>query len=781
MIRVTTENEREVFILETENTGYVFEVTKYGHLEHIYYGAKLPEYDLDVHRVKRTAMIGSCVAYAEDDPLYSLDIIPLEWSGIGRGDYRFSPAEIKMPDGSFTCDFVYAGHKIHDGCLDMESLPSAYDGEGGAQTLEILLEDTSNCVDLSLYYTVFERSNILSRRTVLVNRNLLPLTIRKLMSMCADIPDRGFDMITFDGGWIKESHRHSRPLQYGMAVNSSTTGGSSNRHNPGFLLARHGASEGSGEVFGFNLVYSGNHMGCAELTERDLLRVCIGINPHCFDWELGSGERFETPEAVMTYSDAGVGGASRNFHGFINNNIVRGEWKDKERPVLINNWEAHFFRFNERKLLRLARRAAELGVELFVLDDGWFGARDSDKAGLGDYTVNRRKLPGGLRRLSRRVKKLGLSFGLWFEPEMVNPDSELYRAHPEYAVTVPGKEPVLGRNQLVLDLCNPEVRDYIVRSVSGALDDAGIQYVKWDMNRHIAECFSPCIKNQGEFCHRYILGLYDILTRIFGPRPHILLETCSSGGNRFDLGMLCHSPQIWTSDNTDPIERLDIVSGLSCLYPLSTIAAHVSDSPHQQTLRDSPLSTRFNVSCFGALGYEMGMKYLSPMEKREIREQIAFYKEHRRTLQYGVFSRIEQGKENKVQWQCASPDGSFAVTGFFQTRMYASEPPDSLRVTGLEPDGRYEVKTKPQRLFVKRFGGLVKHIFPVELNPNGFILRTANKLYALTDCVEQYTAYGAALGSGILLNDQFMGSYYNPQTRLLGDFGSSLYVTKRIT
>ena len=541
-----------------------------------------------------------------------------------------------MPDGTFICDFRYRSFRILSGYVPMDSLPSAYADEKDCQTLELLLEDESNQVELLMYYTVYENVNVITRRAVLKNRNKKPLTIRRLMSMMVDLPDRGFSMVTFDGGWIKEAHKHVRPLEYGLYINSSTTGASSNRHNPGFLLAEKDATEQHGYVYGFNLVYSGNHYGAVEMSNHRIVRVQLGINPHCFEWTLNEGELFETPEAVMTFSSEGMNGMSHNFHDFINNHIIRGDWKNKERPVLLNNWEAHFFKFTQGSLLRLARRAVRLGVELFVLDDGWFGRRNSDTAGLGDYTVNRKKLPGGLSHFARRIRRLGMQFGLWFEPEMVNTDSDLFRSHPEYAVQTPGKKPTLGRNQMVLDLCRPEVRNYIVSSVSRILDETDISYVKWDMNRHISDAFSPNLRDQGEFFHRYILGLYDILNRIFSPRPHILLESCSSGGNRFDLGMLCYSPQIWTSDNTDPVERLKIQGGLSYLYPLSTMGAHVSGAPHQQTLRDTPLSTRFNVSSFGCLGYELDLKYLSPVERREIKKQIAFYKLHRKSFKIGV-------------------------------------------------------------------------------------------------------------------------------------------------
>lgn len=769
-----------LFRLTTNSTSYWFRLTPFGHLEHIHYGPRLREQDPEGLALKRTAAIGSSVCYDSSDPNYCLDNLCLEWSGIGHGDYRHSPAELKMPDGTFSCDFIYRSHRIFSGYLPMEDLPTAYGDEEACQTLELKAEDKASSAVLTVYYTVYENVNVITRRAVLENLNPNPLVIRRLMSMMVDLPNRSFRMVTFDGGWIKEAHRHDRMLEYGIYVNSSTTGASSNRHNPGFLLAERNATEQHGYVYGFNLVYSGNHYGAVELSNHQLVRVQLGINPHCFEWTLNEGERFQTPEAIMTFSSDGYNGMSNNFHDFINNHIVRGDWKNKVRPVLLNNWEAHFFKFTQGKLLRLARRAKRLGVELFVLDDGWFGSRDSDNAGLGDYTVNKRKLPRGLAHFAKRIKRLGMDFGLWFEPEMVNPDSELFRAHPEYAVQIPNREPTLGRNQLVLDLCNAEVRDYIVSSVSGILDESDISYVKWDMNRHISDAFSPHLRNQGEFFHRYILGLYDVLDRIFTPRPHILLETCSSGGNRFDLGMLCFSPQIWASDNTDPIERLKIQGGLSYLYPLSTMGAHVSSAPHQQTLRDSPLSTRFNTASFGCLGYELDLKYLSSVQKSEIKSQIAFYKKHRKTFQFGRFYRMPGQKYNKVHWQCVDkPDASKSLAGFFQILSAASEGYDFLPLTGLEPNTRYSLSTRPQSLFIKQFGELIKHVLPIAPNPDGILMRTVNRYYCLTDCVEVYNGYGDMFIAGIRLNNQFMGSWYNDRTRLLGDFGSNLYLLER--
>ncbi|MBN2878360.1 MAG: alpha-galactosidase [Clostridia bacterium] len=774
------EYKDNVFYLTTKDTSYWFGITEFKHLEHFHYGPRLNIMNPESIRMKHSAETGGTVAYDESDPTYSLDAICLEYSGIGTGDYRHSPIEIKMPDTTFVSDFVYKSHRIFTGHMEMKTLPSAYGKDTECKTLEITLEDESNSVEMLMYYTVYEESNVITRRAVLKNNNEKSLVIRRIMSMMLDMPNRDFHMVTFDGGWIKEAHKHIRKIESGLYVNSSTTGASSNKHNPGFLLAEKKTDEDAGNVYGFNIIYSGNHYGAVELSSQDIVRVMMGINPHCFEWVLKKDEFFETPEVIMTFSENGYNKLSRNFHDFVNNNVVRGDWKNKERPVVINNWEATFFRFNERKLSGLARRAKRLGVEMFVLDDGWFGKRNDDTAGLGDYSINKKNLPRGLSPFIKKVNKMGLKFGLWFEPEMVNPDSDLFRAHPEYAVTTPGKKPTLGRHQLVLDLCNSDVRDYIVENVCRILDSNEISYVKWDMNRHVSDAYSALIDEQGEFFHRYIMGLYDILERIFIPRPHILLESCSSGGNRFDLGMLCYSPQIWTSDDTDPIERLKIQGGLSYLYPQSSMGAHVSSAPHQQTLRHTPMSTRFNVASFGCLGYEFDLKHLNFVERREIKNQIAVYKKHRNTFQYGDFTRTESNKDNKVIWQSVSKDKSKAAVGFYQTLCNAAEGYDYLPVKGLEKDSKYSVETLPQSIFVKTFGDLVKFLLPFSIDPEGFLIRTANKFYALTNCVEKYEACGKALEWGIKLNNQFMGTNYNENTRLLSDYGSNLYIVNKI-
>ena len=768
-----------VFHLRTDNTSYIFRVTKFGHLEHIHYGEALPDSDFEPLTVKHDIQLGSNVMYDTSDADYSLDNLCLEWSGTGKGDFRQSPIELKLSDGSYASDFVYESHEITAGCIAMKTLPNAYDEDGEAETLVITMREKTHGVKLCMYYTVFPKSDVIARRSILENTGAGEISLRRFMSMSLDIADCGMDMHTFDGGWIKETHRNVRPVEYGILINSSTTGASSNRHNPGFILSEKRACEDYGKCWGFNLVYSGNHFGLVEKSNHDLVRIQLGINPHCFEWNLKKGESFESPEAVMTFSDRGFNGMSCHFHRFVNNNIVRGEWKLKERPVLVNNWEGCFFKFDEGKLLNLAREAGKVGVELFVLDDGWFGDRNSDTSGLGDYDVNMKKLPNGLDGLAEKIEKMGMKFGLWFEPESVNTDSELYRTHPDWAIKPPAGEPCFGRNQLLLDLTREEVRDYIVENVGGILDSARISYVKWDMNRHMSDAYSPLLDNQGEFYHRYIMSLYEVLGRIFTPRPHILFESCSSGGNRFDLGMLCYSPQVWSSDDTDPIERLDIQSGLSYLYPQSTMGAHVSAAPHQQTLRDTPLSTRFNVAAFGDLGYELELKYLNTVELKEVKEQIAFYKKHRRTLQYGTFFRFDERKKNKVHWQVSAEDGSEHIVGHFQKLCTASEGYDELPVTNLERETEYRLSCKKQRIFIKRLGGLVKHVMPVELDPNGAVLRTANKLYAMSDGGEEYTASGAVLMAGMKLNNQFMGTGYNEKLHMLGDFGSTLYLIEK--
>ncbi|MEE0794086.1 MAG: alpha-galactosidase [Oscillospiraceae bacterium] len=760
--------DKGLFHLRTEHSSYLFRVTPQGQLEHLHYGAPVRDADAEALALKRTMPYGDSVLYPGGGAAYCLDVLPLEWSGAGRGDYRPSPVEFVTDSGSWTSDFEYVGHTITPGSTETRcGLPTAY---GGDMTLAVLLRDEAAGAELRLYYTTYPDEDVITRRAELVCTGA-GLSIRKLMSLSLDLAERDLKMTTFTGSWIREAHRHDAAAE-GTLVNESRTGFSSNRANPGFILSERAADERRGRVWGFNLVYSGNHMSCVSADPRGTVRVMSGISPDRFEWRLGTGESFETPEAVMCFSAEGLGGMSRAMHDFVNRHIVRGPWAGRGRPVLVNAWEGFMFDFDARRLLSVAKRAKAMGAELFVMDDGWFVGRDDDTGGLGDYEPDAKKLPEGVSGLAREVKKLGLGFGIWVEPEAVSPKSRLYAAHPDWAITEPGREPVYGRNELLLDLTRGEVRDYIVDSVTKLLDSAEISYVKWDMNRQMAGV-------GGAYSHRYILGLYEVLHRVFDARPDILFESCSSGGNRFDLGMLCFSPQIWASDDTDPIERLDIQRGFSYLYPLSTMGAHVSASPHAQTLRHTPLGTRFAVSCFGCLGYELDLRELSPVEMREARRQIEFYKKHRMTLQYGRLYRFDL-PDGREAFECVARDGAEAVTGHFRRLVHAAPAFEKLPADGLDAAALYEVESLPALLRISDFGGLIKHALPVKLRPGGAILRAADSLTGLRQDTERCTASGAALMDGIRLQNLFSGTGYDKALRLPGDFGSEIYLITRV-
>jgi len=744
-----------IFTLNTECFTYMLRIGKFGHPEHLHFGPSVSSADVQALEVKPGIGWGSSVLYDQDGTC--LDVLPLEWSGSGRGDYRESPLDW----GLGASDFTFASYRIVDGTLTMSGgLPQA---QGAKQSLELTFEHPGGA-RLLLIYSVFETA--ITRRTVFINNTAKPVSLNKIMSFSVDLFGN-YDLTTFDGGWIAEMRPNRVPVGAAAVIHSSTTGFSSNRHQPGFMLSESDCTEDNGRVYGFNLIYSGNHYASCQRSMQGLTRVMQGINPQDFVTEVLPGELFETPEAVMTFSDEGFNGMSRNMHNFVNKHIVPKFWQLRERPVLFNSWEGCMFDFNRVRLLDLAKRAEKLGCELFVLDDGWFGTRNDDKSGLGDYSVNKKKLPGGLKPLADRINAMGMEFGLWFEPESVNPDSDLYRAHPDWALRDDLPD-VYGRNQLLLDLTRAEVRDYIVKQVGSVLDSANITYVKWDMNRHSTAL--------GERAHRYILGLYDVLRRIFEPRPHILLESCSSGGNRFDLGMLCFSPQIWASDDTDPIERLTIQNSLSYLYPLSCFGAHVSASPHAQTLRTTPLTTRGNVSFFGVLGYELDLKHLLSVEEKEIKEQIAFYKRYRNCFQFGTFSRIRCSEG--MGWQVSLRH--LHIAGVFHKLVNAAPGYEQLRLCGLQSNRKYTLTTRQQLLRVGQFGALVKHILPVEINPNGAVLRTADHLYAMQDGEQSFTASGASMMAGIQLSPRFAGTGYDQNARNQGDFSSNVYVIQEV-
>ena len=603
--------------------------------------------------------------------------------------------ELRQPNGSRITSFVYHSHTVAPGKPTLDGLPATYcEQDSEAETLTIRLQDELLNVSIYLNYTLFAGHPALARSARIVNEGGLELHLTHAMSLSLDLPDREYKLLHFSGAWGRERHLKVRRLEQGVQSVESLRGHSSHNHNPFVMLRRPGTDEDQGEVLGFSLVYSGNFLAQAEVDTWDTTRITLGINPFGFDWKLEPGEGFQTPEAVAVYSHQGMGAMSRTFHTLYRSRLARGEWRDRPRPILINNWEATYFNFDEDKLVSIAQAAKRDGVELFVLDDGWFGARRSDRAGLGDWIANPELLPQGIPGLAERIEALGMRFGLWFEPEMVNRDSDLYRAHPDWLLQTPGRTPSHGRNQFVLDFSRPEVVDRVHAMMADILSGAKVSYVKWDMNRSITEAYSTALPpdRQGEVFHRYILGVYDLYERLTSAFPHVLFESCASGGGRFDPGMLYYAPQAWTSDDSDAAERLKIQYGTSFCYPVVSMGAHVSAVPNHQVNRATPLSTRANAAYFGTFGYELDLNRLTSEEREQVRAQIAFMKEHRDVIQFGDFYRLlSPFQGNYTAWMAVSPDRRTALVGWYKTLNEVNGPFRRLRLRGLDPALCYTV------------------------------------------------------------------------------------------
>ena len=760
MIRHIEKDKGQYLYIGNDRICCILKINR-GKAEMLHLGRPLAEEDCEALCCETVLGWEQGVLYQKGDTRSCLDNLPLAWSERGTGDYRETPVEL-LHEGKDICpDFTYATCETPRAEENDTVLPHA---RGAQEEIKLVFTSANKLLEgltLELRFSLHETA--LVRQTVLKNQSDKTLQVTKLMSSCADLPGR-YTMTTFDGGWIRETHMHTVPVGSARAVNESSSGFSSNRHNPGFLLAEGGAADDAGEVYGFNLIWSGNHYASAQRSAIGFTRVMQGISPEGLCLELPPGGRIETPEAVAAWSGRGYNGLMENMHRFVNECIIPERWRYRERPVLFNNWEGCMFKFNEGKLLSLAKKARKIGCELFVLDDGWFGERNSDTAGLGDYSVNKKKLPNGLEGLSKKIHDLGMQFGLWFEPEAVNTDSDCYRKHPEWALSSPGAGPFFSRNELLLDLTKAEVRDYIVEAVSAILDRADIQYVKWDMNRN-----SPVSGNKA---YEYILGLYEVLHRIFDPRPEILLESCASGGNRFDLGMLCFSPQIWASDDTDPVERLEIQNGLYSLYPQSTIGAHVSDAPHGVTLRATPMSTRSNTAFFGDFGVEFDLDSMKPVDEAELKETIEYYKEHRKAFQFGRFSR-NRAEEGAVCWQVT--EGEKTLCGLFHKLTPAGTEIEWLRVNGLEADRKWQIEARSQLLRVGAYGNLIRFAFPVPIDSEGTIVRLADRHYQMRDGGFRAECSGAALAAGIPISKRFTGTGYDASLRVQGDFASSVF------
>jgi len=774
--------ETREFHLQTQNTSYIMKVAKSKHLLNLYYGKKI-RHRPDFHSLEQSfgIAVGNATTYP-DDPCFDLDTVRLEFPTFGKGDYREAIAHFVFDDGSRISDFHYHSHQVLAEKPELDGLPHTFGT--GLPTLVITLYDPVIDVYVELYYTVFLSADCITRSLKLINGNKTKVWIDKLMSFNLDFCGAEFEVISLEGKWIKERHINRRKLNKGIFMIDSKRGVSSANHNPFLCLAGEGTGEYHGDCYGFGLIYSGNHQGMVEVNAHDFTRVQMGINPFDFDWTLNFGESFQTPEVVMTYSPSGLNTMSRNFHQLIQNHLIDPFWQNKERPIVINNWEATYFQFDEPKLLKLAKAAKDLGIEVFVLDDGWFGNRNDDTTSLGDWYENLKKLPSGLEGLSRKIKDMGLEFGIWVEPEAVSVDSELYRKHPDWVIQYPHRKPSFGRNQLVLDLANPAVVNYLYDTLHDIFSRAGVSYVKWDMNRNFSDHYSANLPKeiQRELHHRYILGLYRLLGRLKKEFPHILFESCSSGGNRFDLGMLYYMPQTWTSDNTDAVERLSIQYGTSMIYPPSTMCCHVNGSISHQVLRVTPVETRFNTAAFGLLGFSLDVTKLSNFDKKAIKAQIEFYKKHRKLLQFGDFYRLKSPFDsNHCIWMVVSPAQDEAILGYYQKMQQPNPGLEVIPLKGLDESALYQLNNRLQYLNIRIFGELINDYIPFKIKEGGIVHNIISDNYMFELEKEDVESYGDQLMyAGFRPKAQFNGMGYNEQIRFIGDFGSRLYYIRKV-
>ncbi len=695
--------ERKIFKLDTKSSSYALQIGPYDYLLHLYYGAKIPDTDLEyLSYTTRHSTVSPRVEEGVGVPFFSKDAHRMEYSCNGCGDMRGAALSILRSTGTPDTDIQYVSHKIFKGKPKLAGQPATYAEENEAETLEILCKDHVSGAEVVLSYTVFENYAAMTRHVRVTNTSNESMELQRVLSTCLDFNDGAdLDFIHLYGNWARERTFERSPLLHGTVSVSSKRGCSSHAHNPFIAVCSHDATEETGDVYGLNLVYTGNFIASAEMTANGICRVLMGINPEGFNWHLEPGESFCTPEAVMVYSSEGLGGMSRTYHRLYRNNLCRGPWKNKERPILINNWEATYFNFNEEKLYDIAKVASELGIEMLVMDDGWFGARNSDNCALGDWFVNEEKLRGGLGALTKRINSLGMKFGIWFEPEMISPDSDLYRKHPEWALQTPNRHMSIARQQYVLDMSRPDVRDYLFDCIKTIMDSASIAYIKWDFNRNLSEVGSALLdtNRQQEVFHRYVLGLYELLERLVTAYPDLLLEGCAGGGGRFDPAWLYYAPQIWTSDDSDAIERLDIQYGTSMCYPTSSMGAHVSACPNHQVHRTTPLETRANVAMAGTFGYELDLTKLSDEEKETVRRQCADYHKYHSVIHNGDLYRLISPWKNrkKCAWMYVSEDKREALVTYVLIRCGIQEH-HYLRLAGLDPNRLYRNEASGQVL-----------------------------------------------------------------------------------
>ena len=683
------------FHLYNDEISYIFCILRNGQPGQIYYGRKIKDRESFQHLIEYSMRDMAPCTY-EGDRTFSMEYLKQEYPSYGHGDMREPAYEILQEDGSRITEFTFEDYVILKGKRKLEGLPAVYtESDEEAETLEIYLRDRVMNTKMILSYTIFENLPVIIRNTRFVHEGESSIVLERAMSLNLDLPDDRYEMVELTGAWARERYVKTAPLHEGIQAIYSMRGHSSHQFNPFFALKRPETTEDAGEAIGISLVYSGNFLGQTAVDTFGVARAMIGIHPEGFSWTLKKGETFQTPEAVLVYSGEGLGKMSRTFHRLYRKRLARGYWRDRVRPVVINNWEATFMDFTEDKILKFAETARKLGVEMMVLDDGWFGHRDDDTSSLGDWYPDPKKLPQGIRGLAEKIENMGMKFGLWIEPEMVNKDSRLYEEHPDWVIRVPYREACHGRNQFVLDFSKEEVVDYIGDQISGILRNAPVSYIKWDMNRSISEAFSQGRKaeEQGKLFHRHILGVYRLYERLTSEFPEVLFESCASGGARFDPGMLYYAPQCWTSDNTDAVERLRIQYGTSFVYPLSSMGCHVSEAPNQQTFRNTPLSTRAETAYFGCFGYEMDLDTLTEEEKEEVKEQIQYYKRIRKLIMEGTFYRLISPFEgDEAAWIVVSEDKRHALAGYYRMRQPANAPLKRLTLKGLDPDVRYQIR-----------------------------------------------------------------------------------------
>ncbi len=688
--------EQRLFKLDTPGTTYLMGLAdREGFLGHVYYGRKLEDVK-GAEELMRTVEGPFTPEKNNRDRSSFLDCFPWEYSSHGVGDFRESSVRVKDGNGCSAVLLTYLSHEIYKGKRPLEGLPATFGGEGEAETLEILCEDKSLGLRAVLSYSVFGDTDVIARSVRFENVGGGELYLEKAMSFCMDMDNPGFDVLTLHGSWARERHMERKPLGHGKFSVSTLRGETSHQEHCFMALLSPGADQDKGEVYGFQLVYSGNFLMQAEVNQFDSVRVTAGIHPEDFSWRLGPGESFQTPEGILTYSGEGLGGMTSSLHKLYRKHLIRSPYLHRKRPILINNWEATYFDFNEQKLLDIARESAALGIEMLVMDDGWFGNRYDDNRALGDWKVNEEKLKGGLGKLVEQVNALGLKFGIWFEPEMISGESELYRQHPDWALAVPGRTPTLARNQYVLDISRKEVRDSIMEQVFAVLHSANIEYVKWDMNRPLTDLGSAALpaERQGELYHRYVLGMYEMQERLITEFPNLLLENCSGGGGRFDPGMLYYSPQIWCSDDTDAIERLAIQESTAMIYPLSAMGAHVSVCPNHTVGRNTPFETRGFVALAGTFGYELDITKLSAEDREMVPRQTAMYHRFHDLVREGDYYRISSYQENHAFdcFQVNGPDGKEALVFYTQVLNEPNRRSRIVRLKGLEKDARYRVQ-----------------------------------------------------------------------------------------